>query len=302
MKYARLVPGIGFSPLNSFLYYSQRIVTFPRLRSLCVRLITIRLRSRGRHNEKLESEQQPLANLLGSNGYVPLGNLLSACQCRDVHDYLRDKELTDRHNSAQKFPLTSVPRDVQLADYHLRDVVNCPHILDLANSPLLLGLAEQYIGCSPTISALGLRWSFPKQSGESSLQAFHRDADDWRFFKVMVYLTDVGPDDGPHMYAIGTHLEKTTARLQFYSEGSVYGRRGHEGVVTAMGGRGTAFAVDTVGIHKGSAPTRHARLLLQIQYSLLPNYSYEYEPEINESARSFDRYINRLIVKSTPKS
>ena len=37
MRYARLTPGQGFQPVNSFLYYLQRLVVSPRLRSLCIR-------------------------------------------------------------------------------------------------------------------------------------------------------------------------------------------------------------------------------------------------------------------------
>ena len=38
MRYARLTPGHGFKPANSFLYYLQRIIVSPPLRGLCVRM------------------------------------------------------------------------------------------------------------------------------------------------------------------------------------------------------------------------------------------------------------------------
>lgn len=299
MKYAKLTPGIGFSPVQSVLYYTQRLVTIPALRRFCIFLIktTVRLfRQSDQYADKLLPDQRILPNILNRSGYVPLGKLLTQSQCSDIHSFLTDKELSDRHNSANKFTLDNVPEAVRLADYHLRDIANCPHLLDLANSPMLLGLAEQYIGCAPTISAMGLRWSFPTHAGESSLQSFHRDADDWRFVKVMVYLTDVGHAEGPHMFILGTHLDKATARLHYYSDASIYARYGHDQVATALGECGSAFAVDTAGIHKGNAPSGNARLLLQIQYSLLPNYSYTYDPEAYEGSCTLDPYINRLIV------
>jgi hypothetical protein len=94
------------------------------------------------------------------SGYAPLGNLLSDTQCSDIRAWLADKLLTDRDRQRSGFTLAQRPHGVRVADYHLREVIACPHILALANSTPLLGLAR-YLTCKPTISALGLRWSFP---------------------------------------------------------------------------------------------------------------------------------------------
>jgi len=40
MEYAQLKPGRRFAPLQSLLYYSQRIVTYPSLRRLVVRALS----------------------------------------------------------------------------------------------------------------------------------------------------------------------------------------------------------------------------------------------------------------------
>ena len=55
--------------------------------------------------------------------------------------------------------------------------------------------------------------------------------------------------------------------------------------------------MDTRGIHKGMAPTGRPRLLLQIQYSLLPVYMYRYEKPRRTAPEQLDRYINRLFVR-----
>jgi hypothetical protein len=72
--------------------------------------------------------------------------------------------------------------------------------------------------CKPTISALGLRWSFPVPGQSSALQMFHRDSEDWRYLKVLVYLTDVDEDAGPHVYLHGSHLTQAPMRLRFYTD------------------------------------------------------------------------------------
>ena len=300
MEYAQLTPGRRFAPLHSLLYYSQRLVTRPALRRLVVRTLTGALRLRhgsGRELHAASAVEAKALSDLSQGGYAPLGNLLSSAQCDAIRTYLQDKMLTDRDREGALFALAQAPQGVRVADYNLRDVIACPHILALANSAPLLGLAARYIRCKPTISALGLRWSFPVSGDASDLQAFHRDSEDWRYVKVLVYLTDVDHDAGPHVYLHGSHLTQAPVRLRFYSDHEISANYGAEQLLTATGTRGFCFAVDTAGIHKGTAPHRLPRLMLQIQYSLLPSYAYQYAPEPYDGPLLLDPYVNRLIVR-----
>jgi hypothetical protein len=297
MRYARLTPGYGFKPAHSVLYYLQRIIVSPALRGLCVRMFRNWVRARhGMSSRAAAPGRLQLLDRLHAEGYVALGNVLSTNQCDDIHAWFADKVLTDRHDDSATFTLAHVPPAARLAEYGLGDIVRCPHILALANDSRLLELAERYIGCKPTISQLGVRWSFPTPGLRSDLQTFHRDSEDWRYFKVLVYLTDVGPDDGPHVYVRGTHQTRAPVRLKLQSDGEVSREYGEDRLITAIGERGFGFAVDTAGVHKGTPPTARPRLMLQIQYSLFRSYAYLYEPEPYADAFSFDRYINRLIL------
>lgn len=299
MEYAQLKPGRRFAPLHSLLYYSQRIVTYPSLRRLVVRALSGAVRLRQGAGSELyaatAAEEAALAALRRS-GYAPLGNLLDGSQCDEIRAWLADKLLTDRDRERPGFTLAQRAEAVRVADYHLRDVIGCPHILALANSPPLLGLAARYMACKPTISALGLRWSFPVPGSDSALQAFHRDSEDWRYLKVLVYLTDVDDGAGPHVYLHGSHLTQAPVRLRFYSDSEISGAHSADMLLTATGPRGFCFAVDTAGIHKGTAPALQPRLMLQIQYSLLPSYAYRYAPEHYAGPLRLDPYVNRLIV------
>lgn len=302
MEYAQLPPGRRFAPLRSMLYYSQRVLTGPLLRRCVVRGLTRALRLRHGSGEELHActaEEQAACTDLARDGYVPLGLLLSEAQCDDIRRFLDDKPLADRdlnHQRAQ-FVLAQAPTGTRVADYALCDVLACPHILALANSPALLGLAARYLRCKPTISALGLRWSFPVPGQDSELQAFHRDSEDWRYLKVLVYLTDVDVDAGPHVYVRGSHLTRAPVRLRYFSDREIASVHGAENLLTALGTRGFCFAVDTAGIHKGTAPRQLPRLMLQIQYSLLPAYAYRYAPQPYEGPLVLDPYVNRLIVQ-----
>jgi hypothetical protein len=297
MRYARLTPGHGFKPANSVLYYLQRLIVSPPLRGLCVRLFRQWVRARqGISAPHHDPQHRQLLALLHAEGYAPLGNVLTAQQCDDIHAWFADKTLTDRQDAASTFTIARVPPRARLAEYGLRDIVRCPHILALANDPRLLELAESYIGCKPTISQLGVRWSFPTPGLRSHLQTFHRDSEDWRYFKVIVYLTDVGHGDGPHVYVRGTHKTRAPVRLKIQTDGEVADEYGEDRLITATGTRGFAFAVDTAGVHKGAPPVARPRLMLQIQYSLFRSYAYVYEPEPYAGPQAFDRSINRLIL------
>jgi hypothetical protein len=68
------------------------------------------------------------------------------------------------------------------------------------------------------------------------------------------------------------------------------------------GPRGTTFMVDTWGVHKGNIPVNRARLLLQVQYSILPIANFDYRPVSFAAASPHDRYTNRLILGSPPQT
>ncbi|WP_334188575.1 phytanoyl-CoA dioxygenase family protein [Noviherbaspirillum sp.] len=300
MEFAQLTPGPGFAPVQSLLYYGQRLVTSPPLRRAIVSSLQagVRLRqgSSGADMALTSQESQTLQTLT-RDGYAPFPSLFSPEQVADIHAFLRPKLLAARRSNITPFTIDQVPDGVRIADYAMKDIIDSPHILALANSPSLLRIASSYIGCKPTISALGLRWSFPSMATGTDVQAFHRDSDDWRYMKILVYLTDVDDQAGPHMFVKGTHTARLSARLQHYKDADIQEKYGSERTMIATGKAGFGFAVDTSGIHKGQVPVRDARLMLQIQYSILPAYAYRYEPQSYKGRLKLDPYINRLFCK-----
>jgi hypothetical protein len=121
MEYAQLTPGRRFAPLQSLLYYSQRIVTRPSLRRLVVRALSGALRLRegsGKHLYASTVAEDGALRDLSLSGYAPLGNLLDNVQCDEIQAYLRDKLLTDRDRMRDLFTLAQHPEGVRVADYH----------------------------------------------------------------------------------------------------------------------------------------------------------------------------------------
>jgi hypothetical protein len=303
MEYAQLSPGRGFSPVKTGLYYLQRLATPLPLRKILVRMISACIaRVHGKFGSKsLCSSHVSALKILRDDGFAPLGSVLTPSQCEEIHAFLRHKPLCDRDTGLSVQNLEHRPATLRVADYALEDLVCCPHVLELANSRTLLSLASDYLGCKPTISAIGLRWSFPQDGAHSALQKFHRDSEDWKYFKIMVYLTAVERGDGAHIFIRKTHLEQAPVFLRYIDDEALYATVDKERVVVVDGLPGYGFAVDTSGVHKGSAPCSTPRLMLQIQYSLLPCYAYAYRPIAHPAYLDFDRYTNRLILRRKQK-
>ena len=300
MNYVQLMPGRTFRAWHSLMYYAQRAVTPRPLRRAVANGVAGYLRIRhGMPNlpNAVGTDETASLQTLRANGLAMLPRLLDRNQIDDIHAYLRNRPLSPHGRSAPLFLADAPPPGVRMAEYSLADVLGCPHLLELANSAPLIRLAAQYIGCKPTISAIGLRWSYPREGTGTGLQGFHRDCDDWRFIKVFAYLTDVDEGAGPHVYVSGSHRERYSVRLAPYADEEVAARYGQQKMLRVTGPAGTFFAVDTHGVHKGLLPSNKPRLLLQIQYSLLPVYMYDYAPAAGLQTAKIDSYINRLLLK-----
>jgi hypothetical protein len=292
-KYLRFGDKVGYGTLRLGAYYIQRTLTSRRLRRVGAFLLLSALKF-SRAPKPRTPVRSGLTQALRHCGYVPLGCVFTREQSDEIHAYLTGKPLLDSRGTCQRFELASRPAGVKLGDYELDTVVHCPHVLDLANCADFLNLASDYLGFTPTITNLSLRWSFPSETPAGEVQSFHRDSE-LGSFKILVYLTDVDMRSGPHRYVPGSHQERMPLRLRLYSDADI--ARDYGAGVTVTGAAGTAFAIDTRGIHKGVPPVARPRLVLCIQYSLLPCLIYDYAPVVQKGV-TVDPYINRLIVRA----
>lgn len=279
--------------MQALLYYVQRLATPYWLRAGLSRVIARFLAARHPSLVSNDAGRSELAQDLRSNGLVSLPSLVTPEWADKVLAYLQGKEAVVQGRAV---PLDRVSPEVTIADYSLITVLSCPLIMALINDPEVLSLASAYLGCCPTLSSVGLRWSFPSRSRASDVQRFHRDPDDWRFVKLFVYLTDVDENSGPHIYVQGSHRSDLRVRARPYDLSYIERKYGPDSARMMLGQRGTAFMADTMGIHMGKPPVERPRLMLIAQYSLLPVYAFKYRPLAMLPRPAVDPYINRLIV------
>jgi len=279
-------------------YYLQRMVTSRTVRAAATRLLVAALGRLHPAGRRPPDAGATLAPAMRRDGFALLGPLLDPDACAAIRAWLRDRPLVDVRRSGKTFLAHAAPPETRVGDYPLETVVDCPHVLDLANHPAVLGLAHHYLGFQPIITGLGLRWSFPHPAAcADNVQQFHRDAEPGSI-KLLVYLTDVDTASGPHQYVTGTHRDRMPLRLRPYADAEIARRHGAAHEVT--GGAGTAFMIDAKGIHRGTPPQGRPRLVLVVEYALLPCLLYDYAPLPCPDAGRFDPYVNRLVIRAAP--
>ncbi|TCZ52926.1 phytanoyl-CoA dioxygenase family protein [Roseicella aquatilis] len=161
-----------------------------------------------------------------------------------------------------------------IADY--RDGIgDCAAIRQLWTDPVLTGMARHYLGTTPHLLRSRLWWSFvtPQAAPEARAgfsQEFHFDLDDWLCWKFFFYLTDTTEQDGAHQFVRDSHRRRPLS-LQFspfkgVSEAWTRATYPAEDIMTLTGPAGFGFGEDSYGIHRGTAPRRSPRLILEIEF------------------------------------
>jgi hypothetical protein len=216
---------------------------------------------------------------------------------RKIVEYFQSKPAQSNLGTTLAVPANSTDPSIGSAAYSMETVLGCQEVVDLISESPALQIATEYLGCTPTLSSLGVRWSFASDKPNDT-QRFHRDVDDWRFLKLFIYLSDVDVDSGPHVYVRGSHLTSGTLRARLYGDGDLVEKYGVEKFNVVTGPAGTTFLADTFGFHMGRVPTVRARLILQAQFSLLPIFAFLYNPVKIQPKSSLDPYVTRLLIST----
>ena len=170
----------------------------------------------------------------------------------------------------------AVGKPILVAQYY--NVCDCPSIEKLKNDPVLREIAARYMLSVPTFVGVNLWWTFPVKAREEDrirhAHLYHRDIDDFRFFKFFFYLTDVSPNDSAHVAVVASHHVQPVLKssdywnIRRYTDEEINACYPKEDILEITGKAGDGFAENTLCLHKGSTPQKEARLLLQFQYAL----------------------------------
>ena len=272
-------------------------------------------------------------NSLNEIGFVYLDNVFADDEIDRIHDYL--SVFPVKYNNSESAigdarldtcPVDRIPSGVNFGDYQQDVISRCPWFYKIAHDENLIRLVEAYLGALPTLSIFTAWWSFSSGVEPIDAQLYHHDRADFRSVNLFVYLTDVGPNNGPHVYVkrthefrvlykmIATRLGSDPIALQKFLQWMEVHRKTDRDVETIftesgikrhIGVKGTSFLEDTRGLHKGQLPTEGRRLVFQLCYSLLPKYNDSFCPIRRNSINDIEEcylpknsgvhYTNRLF-------
>jgi len=224
-------------------------------------------------------EIEEILNELDEQGYVVLpkglqSNMVDALVAEALKfDYVLRNAAIDEVDTANRKIEPAPPPKCVAAYAKSADVGSSQLFNDFCNDPFLLHVASRHLKAKAYPIDSTLWYSFA--SGEPSADAaqlFHYDLDTLRWLKVFVYLTDVGPDNGPHEYVSASHkpgtkpsqlMNREYARLEDHAvdEHCQLSRK------TVCGSRGTVLIGDTRCLHKGNAVNSGYRLIFSPIYA-----------------------------------
>lgn len=228
-------------------------------------------------------------------------------------------------------PFAEVQADSNFAGYTADQLLRAPHLVDFLNRPAIVDFVEAALGCVPTLYSVNAWWSLPATVPVGhGMQIFHRDNDDWRFFTLFLYLTDVDDESGPHQLVAGSHTLDGMQKLldavrakgaapPFEAKSSfvqdTYFERGFsdfverhlaDRIVNIAGPAGTAFIANTLAVHRGLMPAKKPRLVVWARYGLGPNTNsmdleqgplgrFQVPAALPDTLRN--RFVNRLLFE-----
>jgi len=141
---------------------------------------------------------------------------------------------------------------------------------DLLTCQFLIQFAKSYLNTNSISVNASFFISNPLKISEtekySNAQYFHWDNDFTKFFKFYIYLSDVDEDSGPHIFIPGTHKKKKKIHKlsRLFDDKNIYSSYKEKKIF--HGKKGSAFLVDSYGLHKGETPKNKPRLMLNIHY------------------------------------
>ena len=118
------------------------------------------------------------------------------------------------------------------------------------------------------------------QCNSIDLNLFHFDYDSFNFLKVMVYVSDVCRECGPHCYIKHSHKEFPGSLRDVginpygrFTDAHMYGAYGPDSGIEVLGEAGTVILVDTSGFHKGKILSGNARRIM-VQTEFIDTFTH----------------------------
>jgi hypothetical protein len=220
-------------------------------------------------------EIDTIVEIIRTEGYVILPKLLAIDKVNNIKEWSYNLNYNVVDNQEKRFAVNNIdfqnPNCVT-ANAIESDLLNNPVINSIVYDPVIISIISKYLGIKkPSLIHLCMWWSFQSKNNHASSEAaqlFHYDLDHIKWLKVFFYLTDVGEEQGPHIYVPSSHISgnKNYALLERgYSRVSDSEMNENQlmSPKKVLGPAGSIIIGDTKCFHKGSSVISGARLVLQ---------------------------------------
>ena len=210
---------------------------------------------------------------LNENGYCFLGDGLSVDDVDELIRLISGIKFSPRGLNQWRLLDPENPPNCNVADAYEPDLKANKLIEELVNDPLLINIVSAYLGAEACPLNYCLWYSFPADQPRSeAAQFFHYDLDTLKWLKIFIFLSDVGPENGPHEYVEGSHrpgtkpvelLRRDYARLSDADVDRYYAGKRKQ----LLAPKGSVVLADTRCFHKGVNLVSGYRLVLQPIYA-----------------------------------
>ncbi|MEO7887948.1 MAG: phytanoyl-CoA dioxygenase family protein [Polaromonas sp.] len=242
---------------------------------------------------------QRLSQELENTGFAALPEkVLSAGKLEEIHCQLKTCPLYDYYGSDKTYKLAAVPADVIKVRYGHADVLACRGLMDLANDPDILQAVAQRLGATPILATVDAWWTLGEHNRAANKafdDIYHRDADDLRFVKLFVYLTDTSLTSGAHRFVLGSHADDRFVRRGPIRDEDVESAYPAAAMLTVTGSAGTGFLEETWGIHRAMLATEGRRLIFSAIYTLAAQTPFAPAKPLLPLPSGYNRYVNRRL-------
>jgi hypothetical protein len=228
-----------------------------------------------------QSVREPIVAQLRSRGYHVFNKCIPEDVCDKLLQYALSHPCTVRRMDGRdpgkvtKVPYSRGAPEAVRYDFDVQDLLGNQDVQRLLADLSFVALAQDYLGSRPVLDVLTMWWhtGYSDRPDSEAGQFFHFDLDRPKWLKFFIYLTDVGPDNGPHAFVAGSHrtgamparlLQKGYSRLSDEEVGAAFNS---SDILELTAPRGSIIAEDTRGLHKGKHVHRGDRLVLQLQFS-----------------------------------
>jgi len=214
-----------------------------------------------------------LVGELHKNGYCFLGNGLPAAVVDELLKRISFMRFSPQGLNQWELLDPNDPPECNVAYASKPDLTAVSLVSQLANDPVLVNVASAYLRANSSLMNISTWYTFPAdQESVDAAQFFHYDLDTLRWLKVFIFLSDVGPENGPHEYVEGSHqpgtipvelLRRDYSRLPDKDVDRYYAGKRKQLLVP----KGSVVLADTRCFHKGVNPVSGYRLLMQFIYA-----------------------------------